>query len=122
MKFYFLPLIAILFSSMLHAQADRDAQGAADLPGIRVKTTRLFGKLVDPKNGKGMEGASVQMFIAKNDSLIGGVLSKPNGDFSFLNLPEKDSVRIVISAVGYEPWEKLVVMGSNSKNQDVKLE
>src|SRR6187399_3198482 len=113
MKFYLLTLIAILFSSMLHAQIDRDAQGSADLPGIHVKTTRLFGKLVDPKNGKGMEGASVQLFIEKNDSLIGGMLSKPNGDFSFLNLPEKDSVRIIISAVGYEPWERVVLMGSN---------
>ena len=106
MKFSFLPLIAILFSSTLNAQVDRDAQGGADLPGIHVKTTRLFGKLVDPKTGKGLEAASVQLFIATNDSLIGGMLSKPNGDFSFLNLPETDSLRIVVSAVGYEPWEK----------------
>ena len=56
---------------------------------------RLFGKVVDSKNNKGIEAASVQVFSilrdpANNpiDSLLAGMLTKPNGDFSFISAAE----------------------------------
>ena len=68
----------------------------------------LFGRVVESKGNKGIEAASVQVFALskddagkRRDSLIAGMLSRPNGDFSFddLNLP--DSFEIRVSAQGY---------------------
>lgn len=77
---------------------------------IKISSKRLYGKIVDAKTDKGLDAASVQLFtVLKNpatngykDSLIAGMLTKPNGDFSFSNMPLPDSFHLVISAVGHE--------------------
>lgn len=64
----------------------------------------LFGKVVDSKTNKGIEAASVQVFKkagSRADSLIAGMLTKPNGDFGFPNLPLPDSFAVIITALGY---------------------
>jgi outer membrane receptor protein involved in Fe transport len=63
---------------------------------------KFIGKVVDAKTNKGIEAASVQLFLKKSDSLTGGMLTKPNGDFSLLNLPARDTFRLVITAIGYK--------------------
>lgn len=78
-----------------------------------VNTGRVYGKVVDNKSNKGVEAASVQVFVIRNDdstnkqsdSLVGGMLSRPNGDFSFDNLPLIDTFKFVISAVGFRPLQ-----------------
>lgn len=77
----------------------------------RVNNGRVYGKVVESKGNKGVEAASVQVFIVMNDtasgkqtdSLVGGMLSRPNGDFNFDNLPLIDTFKFLISAVGYKP-------------------
>ena len=85
------------------------------------KTGRVYGKVVDNKSNKGLEAASVQVFIVKedsvgkqSDSLIGGMLSRPNGDFNFDNLPLIDTFKFVISAVGYRPVDMQVFVDPSS--------
>ena len=78
-----------------------------------IQSGRVYGKVVDSKSNRGIEAASVQVFIVTNDSmdsnpsdsLIGGMLSRPNGDFNFDNLPLIDTFKFIISAVGYKPLE-----------------
>jgi outer membrane receptor protein involved in Fe transport len=78
-----------------------------------LKYGRIYGKVIDSKTNKGVEAASVQVFIrtndslekVKKDSLIGGMLSKPNGDFNFDNLPLIDTFKFIISAVGFKPLQ-----------------
>ncbi len=109
MKCFFPAFFFICITQQLIAQVDPEAQQAHELSNLKLKTNRLYGKLVDQKTNKGIEAASVQVFIAKTDSLAGGMLSKPNGDFNFLNIPPADSFRIEVSAIGYEPWKKTIV-------------
>lgn len=104
------------------AQVDPEAQRGAEISSLQIKTSRLFGKLVDPKTNKGIEAASVQLYMAKNDSLAGGMLTKANGDFSFANIPQADSFKVVTSAIGYEPMTKLVKMPAAKNNPTGKFE
>src|SRR5688572_675067 len=75
-----------------------------------TKAGRVYGKVVDSKSNRGVEAASVQVFIVNDDSLggnqtdslIGGMLSRPNGDFNFDNLLLIDTFKFIISAVGYK--------------------
>ncbi len=120
MKFSVVALLIICCTSAF-AQVDPEAQHATDNPTLLIKTTRLFGKLVDKAN-KGVEAASVQLFAAKNDSMVAGMLTKPNGDFSFVNIASADSFRLVVSAIGYEPFEKIILQGIPPKNSTAKFE
>ena len=113
MKFIATLLVSTLFFQILQAQIDRDQQPAQELPGMKIKSNRLFGKLVDKNTGKGIEAASVQLFKAGTDSIITGMLTKPNGDFSFADMPSVPAFRIVVSAIGYEPYEHTIETGGN---------
>lgn len=84
----------------------------------------LFGRVVESNNNKGVEAASVQVFITitdnngiSRDSLIAGMLTQPNGDFNFIDLTLPDSVKVQVSATGYADNEVTVMMDrSNDAN------
>jgi outer membrane receptor protein involved in Fe transport len=92
-----------------------------------IIATGIFGKITDRITNKGIEAASVQIFARKkitdttrnSDSLIAGMLSKPNGNFSFNNLPVPDSFRVVVTALGYanENQGFKALEGQNPKQQ-----
>ncbi len=83
----------------------------------KQEVSRLYGKVVDAKSKKGVEAASIQLFVyyrdanTTRDSLSGGMLSRPNGDFSIENLPECDSMRLEISAIGYRDYRQVLIPG-----------
>ncbi len=89
----------------------------------------LFGKVVDSKNNKGIDAASVQVFAllrgadgVQRDSLIAGMLTKPNGDFNFLDLRLPDSFSVRVSAQGYAENDKIVAMDrSNAATQGMDV-
>jgi outer membrane receptor protein involved in Fe transport len=77
----------------------------------------LFGRVTESKSNKGVDAASVQVFALKRDvggekydSLIAGMLTKPNGDFSFKNLTLPDSFSIKVTAQGFSENSKIVAM------------
>lgn len=84
---------------------------------FQPKTGRLFGKVVDAQTNKGMEAVSVQLYTASADSLIGGMLTRANGDFNFDNIPVKDSIRVIISAVGAKEKELVAFLGDHKSGQ-----
>ena len=92
---------AVFLFLMVNAQVDPEPQPGA-VSNLQIKTSRLYGKLVDPRTGKGMEAISVQLLLAATDSALYGQLTRPNGDFSFSDLPAADSFHLVISATGFE--------------------
>jgi hypothetical protein len=47
---------------------------------------RVYGKLIDSKTKKPIEYASVIVLWFNKDSLLGGTLTKKNGEFSIDNL------------------------------------
>ena len=104
---------------------------AQDFPSERNNNTmRFYGKVVDSKTGKGIEAASIQLYtyfkdIASNvkDSLAGGMLTRPNGDFNVENLPGTDSFRLEITAIGYKDYTVTFPFNGNGEKDlgNIKL-
>lgn len=65
----------------------------------------ILGKVVEYGTGKPVPAASVQLFAVtspgEKDSIVSVGISKPNGDFSFENIPDYDSLYIVVTSVNY---------------------
>lgn len=106
MKYCFVLLFGFIFSQS-YAQHDREQLPAGDMSVLKINSSRIYGKLVDKNTGKPVEAASVQLFSGK-DSLVSGMLTRANGDFSFDNLPALKSFRLTISAIGYVPAEQVI--------------
>lgn len=77
---------------------------------------RIYGKIVETQTGKGVDAASVQLIQNKFDSaakkrtevIIGGMLTKPNGEFSLENVPLFGQLKLKITAIGFKPIEQQV--------------
>src|SRR5947207_250853 len=82
--------------------------------GQQMNVGHFYGKVVDSKTNSPIEFAAVQLFQNKFDSvtkamkqsMVGGELSKTNGDFSLENLPVMGEFTLKISALGYSPYEQ----------------
>src|SRR5580765_508078 len=69
----------------------------------------FYGRIVDAKSGKGLEGVSVQLILtvfdtakhSPRDSVVRGAITPTHGDFSFENLPIFGNYRIKLTAIGY---------------------
>src|SRR6476620_9581189 len=106
MKACFCVLLSLFLVISARAQDDSD-QLPIDGNGKKYSRARLYGKVISAKTKKSVDAASVQVFVkAKSsmyqvkDSLIAGMLSKSNGDFSFDNLPLPDSFTVKVSGIG----------------------
>ena len=68
-------------------------------------TGRLYGKVVDISNNKGLEYAVVQVFDAQsfseNPKLLTGGLTASNGDFSVDQVPVGKPLKIKFALIGY---------------------
>jgi outer membrane receptor protein involved in Fe transport len=82
----------------------------------------FYGKIVDAKTNKGIDGVSVQLIQTKFDTaakkpkdlVIGGMITASKGNFSLENLPIFGNFRLKITAIGYKTYEQKVAF-------DVKL-
>ncbi|MCG2615699.1 TonB-dependent receptor [Terrimonas sp. NA20] len=95
--------------SVSHAQEEREQP--SDVAVLKVNSNRIYGKLIDKNTGKPIEAASVQLFAndaGNKDSLITGMLTRSNGDFSFDNLPALKTFRLTISAIGFSQIDQEV--------------
>ncbi len=110
MKFLLLLFSFALVATKLSAQIDKEPLPDPETEVLEVSSPNsLFGKVEDIQSSKGIDGATVQLFAPKSDSLKGQtqdsliavVLTKPNGDFNFANIPFLARLRLEISAVGY---------------------
>jgi outer membrane receptor protein involved in Fe transport len=87
------------------------------LPGI-------YGKIVEGKNDKGVEAASIELYVTTlnritglpKDSLVTGTLTKANGDFGFIKVSLPDSFYIKITAVGFSESSKMVKIKQDKKS------
>ena len=108
--FYFL-FITIFIGFTSSAQIEREDPPVPNDPQIKITTHAISGKVMDGNN-KPLEAASVQLYASfnggKNDSLVAGMLTRNNGDFRFENFPHADSFRLLITAVGYGGWQKII--------------
>ena len=125
MRSLLLLLFIVPFVSTVVAQEDPE-QLPFEMSRERIVGSRLYGKVLDSKTNKGLEAASVQVFVrAKDslnntvDSLIAGSLTKPNGDFNFVNIPLTDTFRVAFTAIGYREISEIYVLGrANNRSQN----
>jgi len=77
---------------------------------------RMYGKIVESQTGKAVEAASIQLIQSRMDTVtkqrkdvvIGGMLTKTNGEFSLDNVPLFGPSKLKITAIGFKPLEQNV--------------
>ena len=76
----------------------------------------FYGKVVDAKTNKGIDGVSIQLIQSKfdtatkarKDTVISGMITRRSGEFSLENLPILGNFRLVITAIGYGTYDQKV--------------
>jgi ferric enterobactin receptor len=112
-KIYFLAMLTFL-SLQLFAQFPMGG-GASRAGQAPPSIGNVYGKVVDSL-GKPISEVSVVMLqnrldtVSKKrkDVLLKAIITKPNGEFNFTELPVFGGLKLKISAIGYKPIEKAV--------------
>ena len=111
MNKFFLLLLAVLSFSIAGAQMP-GGMGGGNRGGNRAQMNvgHFYGKVVDAKTNKGIDAASVQLILNRGgkDSVVAGMFTKGNGDFSLENLAIFGNYRLKISAIGFTTVEQKV--------------
>ena len=111
MKFFLLTMLVLFIGQQAISQIEREEPQPIATPRLLLSEQRIIGKVMDQKTGKGLEAASVQLYVhglKGNDSLIRGMFTKNNGEFAFETLPAADSFRVEISGIGYKAYNTVV--------------
>lgn len=98
------------------ATAQPPAGGNRPGAGRPNMTGNLYGKLVEAKSSKPIEYASVQLLQNRMDTVtkkrkdvvVGGMLTKANGEFMLENIPVFGQFKLVVTVVGFKPYEQTV--------------
>lgn len=94
------------------------AQPPAGGRGARPAIGRIYGKVIDSSTGKAAEFATVSVMVARGDSLLGGTIVRPNGDFLVEQLPLMP-VKVTISFIGYKPQVVSVQLSREQPERDL---
>lgn len=120
-------LITLLLFFSIALEAQPPGMGRGGFGGGMGQTGRFYGKVVDAASGKPIPAASMELIITKFspaqrkmvDSMLTGQLTPNNGDFSLENVPVMGNYKLVISAMGYKPYEEKISF--LTKEQQEKL-
>jgi len=107
-------VFALLIGNVLLAQMPA---GGNRNPGQQISGA-FYGKIVDSITGKPIEAASVQLVQnrfdtvtkKRKDFVVGGQLTKNNGDFNIENVPVMGQYVLKISAIGFKNYETKVAL------------
>jgi len=116
MRNTWLLLLVLVVSQAGFAQMPGGGAGRRAAGGQVPAIGHFYGKVVDTKTGKGVDGASVQLIQSKfnpststrKDTVIAGMITHRNGEFSLENLPIFGNFRLVISAIGFTTYDQKV--------------
>ncbi len=114
-----LTLLLIVSSSAGFSQMPTGGPGGrgGGFGGQAPSIGHFYGKIVDGKTGKGVDGVSVQLVQSgkmdtvskqKKDVAIAGMITSKNGDFSLENLPLFGNFHLKVTAIGYKPYDQKV--------------
>ena len=103
-------LLAIFLFNITTATAQFMPGGGAGKGASAPKMGKIYGKVVNNKNGRPVEFASVTLLQAKGgkDVLVKGANTESNGEFSLEELPMFGQFRLVINSVGYKEYSVAV--------------
>lgn len=93
------------------------SRGAAG--GQNSNAGHFYGKIVDSKTNKGIDGVSIQLLGNRMDTAtrkatsttVRATITQPNGDFSLDNLPVMGNFTLRVSAIGFKTVEQKVSFG-----------
>ncbi|MEO6893528.1 MAG: carboxypeptidase-like regulatory domain-containing protein, partial [Ginsengibacter sp.] len=128
MRYLFLLSSFIFIINDLSAQVEKEPLPTQESTEIQIKSSNtLLGRVVDIQTNKGINAASVQLFSTKKDlvssqttdSLIAVMLTKPNGDFIFNNIPSLPNYHVEISAVGYTLYNHVFSYENKSDTETI---
>ena len=125
-RFSILLSFFFIFSINLFAQIP---SGAGRIAGQNLNVGHFYGKILDSTTTKGIDGASVQLYQnkfdtvtkKKKDVLVSGMLTNKKGEFSLENLPVIAQYKLIITAIGYKTIEEKIQFEINreaAKNGD----
>lgn len=121
----FLAVLFISFNTVIAQGPPAGARGG----GQQMNIGRFYGKVIDEESKKPVEAASVQLMLSKmdpatkkrKDTLISGMLTARNGEFSLENLPVMGNYTLTITGIGFKPHEQKVAfemkMGQGDMSQ-----
>ncbi len=97
----------------------RTGMGTTRMGGQNMNIGHFYGKIVDSKTNKGVDGVTVQLTGNKFDTVkkamkqavLKTVISAANGDFSLEGLPVFGNFKLKITAIGYKTLEQPVTFG-----------
>lgn len=109
-------LLALFITVTISVNAQFPGGGRPGGGGQSMSIGRVYGKIVDAKTGKGLEGVSVQFIQNKmdtaskkrKDTVLTGMFTRNNGDFSLEGLPIFGNSRIKFTTIGYKEIEQKV--------------
>jgi hypothetical protein len=87
---------------------------AAGSKGGRAGTARVYGRVIDAQTRHPADYASVSILLVAKDSLISGMLTESNGDFSFDNIP-KGTFRLKVTYMGYKDYVKTITVAAGAE-------
>lgn len=111
MRNVYLVLFTLLISGTLLAQMPTTVRG-----GQNMNMGHFYGKVVDANTNKPLEAASVQLTQNKMDTVtkkrrdyvIAALITDKKGDFSIDKLPVMGSFQILITAIGFTPYNEKI--------------
>ncbi|HLI92789.1 MAG TPA: carboxypeptidase-like regulatory domain-containing protein, partial [Puia sp.] len=100
--------------------------GGAGAAGGNSASGHLYGKLVDSA-GHGVADASVMVLGPvkdpvtgkRHESLLKGVSTQNNGDFSVEDLPVNTALKLSVSAIGYRVFTREITLAARDADKDL---
>ena len=111
----FLLLVLLLPVGLL---AQRPA-GAGQRTGMGPAIGKVYGRVIDAETKKGAEFTTITVLLAMKDSIVGGTITRSNGDFSVEKLPVGPPLRVVVSFIGFKPFEQRVQLTRERMEMDL---
>lgn len=87
------------------------------MPG-RTPIGRVYGRVVDEATRKPAEYATVAVHSMRRDSLLGGTITRANGDFSVDNLPF-GPLKVRVTFIGFTTLERTVTLSPTQVEVDL---
>ncbi len=122
MRNIYLTFITLCITSGLFAQMPSGGNR-----GQGMNMGHFYGKVLDAKTGKPIEAASIQLTQTKMDTaikkrrdyVVAALLTDKKGDFSIDKLPVITTYQLLITAIGYAPYNEKVSFNLKMNGSDM---
>ncbi len=111
--------LLLVLTTVSHNSLSAQNPSAGQWNAAQMNIGRFYGKVIDDATGKGLGYATVQLLGMRWDSsarkmtqvVVGGQLTRENGEFSLENLPIMGEFTLKINFMGYANYEQKVSFG-----------